>query len=122
MAAHFLTRRGLAGTQQYRYRPRHRRVIDMDRQKTALVVMGIKERQLLVTVHDINRVIEVERHRDGRGRIAVANRDHRSLARDNRVVLPRLVETGAAHRPKLSAMEPTFRETGPRSSVLTRNA
>ena len=72
MAAHFLTRRGLAGTQQYRYRPRYRRVIDMDRQKTALVVMGIKERQLLVTVHDIDRVIEVERHRDGRGRMARA--------------------------------------------------
>ena len=31
MAAHLLTRRRLAGTQQYRYRPRHRRVIDMDR-------------------------------------------------------------------------------------------
>src|SRR5437763_16994167 len=46
---------GLAGTQQYRSRPRHRRVIDMDRQKIALVVMGIQERELLVTVDDINR-------------------------------------------------------------------
>ena len=70
VAAHFLTRRGLAGTQQYRYRPRHRRVIDMDRQKTALVVMGIEERELLVTVDDIKSVIDVERHRCGRGRIA----------------------------------------------------
>src|SRR5690349_14329560 len=43
MAAHLLTGRRLAGTQKYRYRPRHRRVIDMDRQKTALVVMGIEE-------------------------------------------------------------------------------
>src|ERR1700746_1042365 len=59
MAAHLLTRRRLAGTQQYRHRPRHRRVIDMDRQKTALVVMAIEERQLLVAVNDINSVIDV---------------------------------------------------------------
>src|SRR5262249_57725370 len=44
----------------------------MDWQKTALVVMGIEERELLVTVNDINSVIDVERHRDGRGRIAGA--------------------------------------------------
>ena len=30
MAAHLLTRRRLAGTQQYRYRSRRCRVIDMD--------------------------------------------------------------------------------------------
>jgi hypothetical protein len=72
MAAHFFSRRRLAGTQQYRYRPRHRRVIDMDRQKTALVIMGIEERQLLVAVNDINRVVDVERHRCRRGRIAGA--------------------------------------------------
>ena len=72
MAAHLLTGRRFARTQQYRYRPRHRRVIDMDRQKTALVVMGIEERQLLVAVNDINSVINVERHRCGRGRIAGA--------------------------------------------------
>ncbi len=72
MAPHLLTRRGLAGTQQHRYRPRHCRVIDMDRQKTALVVVGIEERQLLVAVNDIKGVIDVERHRRGRRRIAGA--------------------------------------------------
>src|SRR6266480_5921617 len=72
MAAHLLTGRRFARTQQYRYRPRHRRVIDMDRQKTALVVMGIEERELLVAVNHINSVINVERHRCGRGRIAGA--------------------------------------------------
>ena len=34
--------RRLARAQQYRYRPRRRRVIDMDRQKTALVVWALK--------------------------------------------------------------------------------
>ena len=42
----------------------------MDRQKAALVVVGVEERQLLVAVNDINRVIDVERNRCGRGRIA----------------------------------------------------
>jgi hypothetical protein len=32
----------------------------MDRQKTALVVMGIEERELLVAVNDVNSVIDVE--------------------------------------------------------------
>ena len=95
MAAHFLTRRGLAGTQQYCYRPRHRRVIDMDRQKTALVVMGIEERQLLVAVNDINRVIDIERHRCRWGRIAGAIEiDHDThqpdqVAQRGRVLPPR---------------------------------
>jgi len=74
MAAHLLTGRRFARAQpqQYRYWPRHRRVIDLDRQKTALIVMGIEERQLLVAVNHINSVIDVERHRCGRGRIAGA--------------------------------------------------
>src|SRR5690242_15810991 len=63
MAAHLLTGRRFARTQQYRYRPRHCRVIDMDRQKTALVVVGIEERQLLVAVNNVKGVIDVERHR-----------------------------------------------------------
>ena len=44
----------------------------MDRQKTALVVVGIEQRELLVAVNDINRVIDVECHRCRRARIAVA--------------------------------------------------
>jgi hypothetical protein len=95
MAAHLLTRRRLAGTQQYRYRPRHCCVIDMDRQKTALVVVGIEQRELLVAVNDINSVIDVERHCCGRGRIAGAIEiDHDThqpdqVAQRGRVLPPR---------------------------------
>jgi hypothetical protein len=39
------------------------RVIDVDRQEAALVVMGVEQRELLMTVNDIHRVVDVERHR-----------------------------------------------------------
>ena len=48
-------------------RPQHERdgtaafgVIDMDRQKAALVIMGVEQRQLLVAVHDIAGVVDIE--------------------------------------------------------------
>jgi hypothetical protein len=52
--------------------------------------------------------------------LCVANRDHRSLGARSSRVPARLAETGAAHRPTLSATEPTFRETDPRSSATPR--
>jgi len=53
----------LARAKQHRDRPARRRVVDMDRQEAALVVMGIEQRELLMAVDDIYRVIDVERHR-----------------------------------------------------------
>ena len=47
MSAHFDARRGLAGAQHDRDGTRALGVIDMDRQKAALVVMGVEERELL---------------------------------------------------------------------------
>ena len=44
----------------------------MDRQEAALVIMGIDQRELLVTMNDIHRIIDVERHRGGRGWVAGA--------------------------------------------------
>jgi hypothetical protein len=34
----------------------------MNRQKAALIVMGVPSRQLLVAVHNINRVVDVQHH------------------------------------------------------------
>ena len=53
----------LAGAQQHGDRPARRRVIDVDRQEAALVVMGVEQRELLMAVNDIHRVVDVERHR-----------------------------------------------------------
>jgi hypothetical protein len=35
----------------------------MERQKTAFVIMGIEQRELLMPMHHIDRVIDIERHR-----------------------------------------------------------
>ena len=55
----------LAGTQDDRDGSALLRVIDMDRQKAALVVMGVEQRELLMAVDDIAGVVDVER--DGGG-------------------------------------------------------
>ena len=65
MPAHLLARRGLAGTQDHRHRAAGRRIVDVDRQEAALVIMGVEQRQLLVAVHDVDRVVDVEHHRPG---------------------------------------------------------
>ena len=46
----------LAGTQNHRNRSTRRRIIDMDRQEAALIIIvGVPLRQLLVAVHNIDR-------------------------------------------------------------------
>jgi hypothetical protein len=54
--ADLLARRGLAGTQYHHHRPARCRIVDMDRQKAALVIMRVPLRQPLVAVHDVDRV------------------------------------------------------------------
>jgi hypothetical protein len=70
--AHLRTRRGLAGTQDHHHRPASVRIVDMNRQKAALIVMGVPLRQRLMTVHDIDRIIDVQHHRLGRLPVAPA--------------------------------------------------
>ena len=65
MSAHFDARWGLAGAQHDRDGTRALGVIDMDRQKAALVVVGVEERELLMPVHDIAGVVDIEN--DGGG-------------------------------------------------------
>jgi hypothetical protein len=51
-----------ARAEQHGDRPACRRVVDMDRQETALVVMGIEQRELLRAVNDIHRIVNIKRH------------------------------------------------------------
>jgi hypothetical protein len=42
-----------------------RRIIDMDRQEAALIIVGVRLRQLLVAVHNIDRVVDDQDNRPG---------------------------------------------------------
>ena len=66
--AHFRPGRRLALAQDHRHRLAARRLIDVDRQKAALVVMGVEQRELLMAMHRIERVVDVERDRGRRAR------------------------------------------------------
>jgi hypothetical protein len=84
MASDLLTGRRLAGAQQHRQRPAGRDVVDMDGQKAAFVVMGIEQRQLLMAVHHVERVIDIERHCDRRRCVARAIKiDHHTHEPDD---------------------------------------
>lgn len=58
IAADLLARRGLAEAQDHGDRATGRGVIYMDRQKATPVVVGVEERQLLMAVNDINRIVD----------------------------------------------------------------
>ena len=60
------TRRGLAGAQENRHRLAALDMIDVDGQEAASVVVGVEQRELLVAVHRVAGVVDVEG--DGRGR------------------------------------------------------
>ena len=61
--ANFLARRHRAGTQQHGDWAGGGGVIDVDRQKAPRVVMRVEQRELLMPVHDIDGVIDVQRDR-----------------------------------------------------------
>ena len=50
----------LPGRRIDRNRSTRRRIIDMDRQEAALIIVGVPLRQLLVAVHNIDRVVDVQ--------------------------------------------------------------
>ena len=68
--AHFPARRRLALAQDHRHRLASNPFVDMDRQETAFVVMGVEQRQLLIAMHRIERIVDVEDDRLGRPPIA----------------------------------------------------
>ena len=63
--ANLHARRRLARTQNHRNWSTRRRIIDMDRQEAALIIVGVPLRQLLVAVHNIDRVVDVQDNRPG---------------------------------------------------------
>src|ERR1700730_13144967 len=60
--------------------PRHRfpacRIIDVDRQKAALFVLGVEQRELLMAVHRVAGIVDVERDRGRRATVAFAEPIH----------------------------------------------
>ncbi len=70
MAADLLARGRLAGTQDDRHRAAGGGVVDVDRQETALVVMGVEQRKLLMAVNHVDRIVDIEGHGFGRHGIA----------------------------------------------------
>ena len=60
MAADLLARRRLAGAQDHGDRAAGGGVVDVDRQEAALVVVAVEERELLMAVNDVERVVDVE--------------------------------------------------------------
>ena len=72
MASDLGARRRLTGAQQHRHRPTGCGVVDMEGQEAALPIMAIPERELLAAVDDIDRLVDVERHRHRRDRVAGA--------------------------------------------------
>ena len=56
-------------------------VVDMDRQKPPLIVMGIEHRQLLIAVHGVGGVVDIERDRLGRASVTFAPHVHHGARR-----------------------------------------
>ena len=52
--------RGLAGAQDHRHRLAGDRLVDVDRQEAAPVVVGVEERELLAAVDPVLGVVDVE--------------------------------------------------------------
>jgi len=70
--------RRLALAQDHRHRLAAYRFIDVDRQKesSAVVVMGVEQRELLMAVHRVTGIVDVERDRGWRAPVAFAEPIH----------------------------------------------
>ena len=91
MGPHLDARRRLARAQHHGDGTAALRVVDVDGQKAALVVVGVEQRQLLMAVDDITRVINVERHRLGLPRIGVHPGVHKGVGEADHVAQARSV-------------------------------
>ena len=71
MGTHLDAARRLAGPQHDRHGPALLRVVDVDRQEAAFVIMSVEQRELLVAVDDIAGIVDVERDRCRLARVAI---------------------------------------------------
>ena len=82
-------RRRLTRAQDHRHRFATRGFIDMDRQKAALVIMSVEKRKLLMTVHRVAGVINVECDRGRCAPVALTERIHKRHHRSGHLDLRR---------------------------------
>jgi hypothetical protein len=71
MGTHLDAARRLAGRQHDRDRPALLRVVDVDRQEAAFVILSPKQRELLMAVDDVAGLIDVERDGCRLARVAI---------------------------------------------------
>ena len=71
MGAHLVAARRLAGPQHDRHGSALLRVVDVDRQEAALVIMSVEQRELLMAVDDIAGIVDVERDGCRLARVAI---------------------------------------------------
>jgi len=79
------TARRLARSEDHRHRLAGDRLVDMDREKAAAVVMRMEQGQLLIAVHPVERIVDVEEDASWHLGEAVAEQlDHRIRHADER--------------------------------------
>jgi chemotaxis signal transduction protein len=74
--AHLRAARRLARAQDRRHQLAGCSLVNVNRQKAALVVMRIEQRKLLMAVHRVHRVVDVENDRSRPPRVAGAELVH----------------------------------------------
>ncbi len=74
MRTNLNTARRFAGAQDNRNRLAALCVVEVDRQKAVLVVMGVEQRELLTAMNHVDSVVDVERHHARRPFVAVIHR------------------------------------------------
>ena len=100
-------RRRLAGAQEDRHRLAALHMVDVHRQEASRVVVGVEQRQLLMAVHRIAGVVDVERDRRRRDREGAAEdvdqggRQARHLDAGRRVLKPAHGGLGTQRAPAL---------------------
>ena len=72
MASYFLAIWRFARAQNGQHTMAGVGIIDVDRQKAAFIVMRIEQRQLLMAMHDIGGVVDIEGDRLGRATVTLA--------------------------------------------------
>jgi hypothetical protein len=83
--------RRLTGAQDNRNRPAAPGVVDVDRQKAVLVVMGVEQRKLLTAMDHVDGVVDVERHRARRPFVAVHPQVDQRVAQSDRLAQTRCI-------------------------------
>ena len=91
MSPHFDPTRCSAGAQHHRHGPAPLGIEDVNRQKAALVIVCIEQRQLLMAVHHVAGIVDVEGDGGGLARVAVHPGVHERIGQPDHVPQTRRV-------------------------------